>query len=301
MSNANMLETMAKHNGFIAALDQSGGSTPKALALYGISEEKYQNSEQMFSLVHKMRERIVTNPSFNSEKVIGAILFEHTLNGTFADKPAAQYLWQEKGILPFLKVDQGLTALSNGIQLMKEIPELTQLLNKAVDKGVFGTKMRSLILQANEQGINELVEQQFTYAKKIISSGLIPIIEPEIDINSPEKYMCEELLKTSLLNQLNQLNNSQKVMLKLSLPEQGNFYQECSEHSNVLRVVALSGGYTREQANQKLSKNDNMIASFSRALTQGLHADQTNEDFTASLSLAVNSIYLASMKKQYKK
>lgn len=294
MTIASMLEKIITKNGFIAALDQSGGSTPKALALYGIENSEFTNDEQMYDLVHQMRTRIVTNPAFTGTRILGAILFENTLDREFEGKSAAQYLWQEKQIVPFLKVDQGLCEESNGVQLMKAIPALDSLLDKAVAQGVFGTKMRSVIKLANQQGINDIVAQQFDLAKQIIAKGLTPIIEPEIDINSPEKSAAEVLLKSALLDALDKLSGAQKVMLKLTLPDTDNFYAACINHKNTLKVVALSGGYNREQANTKVAANHGMIASFSRALTEGLSAKQSDEAFTKVLDTAIESIYNAS-------
>ncbi len=294
---AAMLEKVTTENGFIAALDQSGGSTPKALALYGINASEFDNDEQMYGLVHQMRTRIVTNAAFTGERILGAILFENTLDREFEGKSAAQYLWQEKHVVPFLKVDKGLCEESNDVQLMKAMPELDSLLDKAVAQvaqHVFGTKMRSVIKLANQQGINDIVAQQFDLAKQILAKGLIPIIEPEIDINSAEKSAAEALLKSALLKALEQLSSKQKVMLKLTLPETDNFYAECINHENVIKVVALSGGYTREQANQKVTANQGMIASFSRALTQGLSAKQSDEEFTNVLDTTIDSIFTAS-------
>lgn len=291
---AAMLENVTNQQGFIAALDQSGGSTPKALALYGIEDSSFSNDEQMYDLVHQMRTRIVTNAAFNGTRILGAILFENTLDREFEGKSAAQYLWQEKSVVPFLKIDKGLCEESNGVQLMKEMPELDALLDKAVSKDVFGTKMRSVIKLANQQGINNIVAQQFTIAKQILAKGLTPIIEPEIDINSPEKSAAEALLKSALLSELDTLSNEQKVMLKLTLPDSDNFYTDCINHKNVIRVVALSGGYTRTQANEKVNSNHGMIASFSRALTEGLSVKQSDNEFTIALDSAIESIFSAS-------
>ena len=289
-----MLNKISNEKGFIAALDQSGGSTPKALALYGIENSEFSNDDQMYDLVHQMRTRIVTNSAFTGERILGAILFENTLDREFSGKSAAQYLWQEKQVVPFLKVDKGLCEEENNVQLMKAMPELDSLLDKAVNQGVFGTKMRSVIKLANQQGITDVVAQQFDIAKQILAKGLTPIIEPEIDINSPEKPSAEALLKSALLSELDKLPQDSKVMLKLTLPNTDNFYADCINHSNVIKVVALSGGYTREDANKKTAANHNMIASFSRALTQGLSAKQSNEEFTATLDSAIDSIYNAS-------
>jgi fructose-bisphosphate aldolase class I len=289
-----MLEKITNQDGFIAALDQSGGSTPKALALYGIESTSFSNDEEMYDLVHQMRTRIVTNQTFNGSRILGAILFENTLDREFEGKSAAQYLWQEKQVVPFLKIDKGLCEESNDVQLMKAMPELDVLLDKAVSKGVFGTKMRSVIKLANQQGINDIVAQQFAIAKQILAKGLTPIIEPEIDINSPEKSAAEALLKSALLQELDSLTSEQKVMLKLTLPDSDNFYSDCISHKNVIKVVALSGGYKREQANEKVNSNHGMIASFSRALTEGLSANQSNDEFTSALDDAIASIFKAS-------
>lgn len=291
---AAMLNKVTTAQGFIAALDQSGGSTPKALALYGIESSEFSNDEQMYDLVHQMRARIVTNPVFTGNRVLGAILFENTLDREFLGQSAAQYLWQEKQVVPFLKVDKGLCDEKNNVQLMKEISSLDSLLDKAVEQGVFGTKMRSVIKLANQQGINDIVAQQFSVAKQILAKGLTPIIEPEIDINSPEKSAAEAILKSALLKALDNLATDQKVMLKLTLPDVDNFYADCINHPNIIKVVALSGGYTRDQANEKVAANHNMIASFSRALTQGLSAKQSDEAFTNALDIAIDSIFNAS-------
>lgn len=289
-----MLKRVSTENGFIAALDQSGGSTPKALALYGIESNEFSNDEEMFDLVHKMRTRIVANSSFNGSRVLGAILFENTLDREFLGKSAAQYLWQEKQVVPFLKVDKGLCDEENDVQLMKAMPDLDALLDKAVSQGVFGTKMRSVIKLANPKGINDIVAQQFAVAKQILAKGLVPIIEPEVDINSPEKSEAEVLLKKAILKELDGLSSDQNVMLKLTLPEVDNFYSECIEHPNTIKVVALSGGYNRDEANRRVAANNKMIASFSRALTQGLSDKQSDEEFTATLDATIESIYNAS-------
>lgn len=291
---AAMLEKVTNQNGFIAALDQSGGSTPKALALYGIEDTDFSNDEQMYDLVHQMRTRIVANSAFNGTRVLGAILFENTLDREFEGKNSAQYLWEEKNVVPFLKVDKGLCEEINNVQLMKEMPALDVLLDKAVLLGVFGTKMRSVIKLANEQGINDVIAQQFTIAKQILAKGLTPIIEPEIDINSPEKSAAETLLKSALLRELDALSSEQRVMLKLTLPDSDNFYSDCINHKNVIKVVALSGGYNREQANKKVYSNHGIVASFSRALTEGLSAKQSNNEFTIALDNAITSIFSAS-------
>ncbi|WP_298942929.1 fructose bisphosphate aldolase [uncultured Psychromonas sp.] len=280
--------------GFIAALDQSGGSTPTALKTYGVNEDAYSTDEEMFDLVHAMRSRIITSPSFNGDKVIGSILFENTLDREIEGKASSLYLWEEKNIVPFLKVDKGLEEQVNGVQLMKAIPGLEALLKKAKAKDVFGTKMRSVIKLADPVGIQKLVEQQFEVAKQICAAGLVPIIEPEIDINSPEKAAAEALLKTEILKQLELLNSDELVMLKISLPESANFYQECIAHPNVVKVVALSGGYPIEEANRRLTDNNGVIASFSRVLTNNLFSGQADDDFNAELSATIEPIYIAS-------
>ena len=289
-----MLEKVKTEAGFIAALDQSGGSTPKALKLYGVMEDAYSNDEEMFSAVHAMRTRIVTSPSFTGKRILGAILFENTLDREIAGRSSAHYLWQEKNVVPFLKVDKGLAEEVNGAQLMKPIPGLAELLAKATSQDVFGTKMRSVIKMANSEGINGVVDQQFTLGKQIMAAGLVPIIEPEIDINSPQKADAEALLLDALTKQLDALNHEQRVMLKLTLPESANLYAPLVKHPNVLKVVALSGGYSRELANQKLTDNRGMIASFSRALTEGVSAQQSDTEFNQTLDKTIESIYQAS-------
>ena len=280
--------------GFIAALDQSGGSTPTALKTYGVNEDAYSTDEEMFDLVHAMRSRIITSPSFNGDKVIGSILFENTLDREIEGKASSLYLWEEKNIVPFLKVDKGLEEQANGVQLMKAIPGLDALLKKAKAKDVFGTKMRSVIKLADPMGIQKLVEQQFEVAKQICAAGLVPIIEPEIDIHSPEKAAAEALLKTEILKQLDLLNSDELVMLKISLPESANHYQACIAHPNVVKVVALSGGYPIEEANRRLTDNNGVIASFSRVLTNNLFSGQADNDFNAELSATIEPIYIAS-------
>lgn len=291
----NHFDKVKNANGFIAALDQSGGSTPKALAGYGIPEDDYSTDEEMFRLVHDMRTRIITTPSFDAEHILGAILFEHTMDNTIDGLYTADYLADKKGIVPFLKVDKGLAAEENGVQLMKPNPDLDALLSRANDRHVFGTKMRSVIKSANEQGIKDVVDQQFDLAKQIIAHDLVPIVEPEVDINSPEKEKCEEILKANILEHLNALDEDQNVVLKLTIPSVPNTYKELIDHPRVLRVVALSGGYSREDANEKLKQNDNLIASFSRALTQDLNVNQTDAEFNDALKQAVDSIYEASI------
>ena len=289
------LEKVATADGFIAALDQSGGSTPKALRIYGIPDDSYVVGEKsMFDAVHTMRTRIVKSPVFNGERILGAILFEDTMNRTVDGIGTPQYLWSVKNIVPFLKVDKGLTDETNGVQLMKPMPDLNLLLARAKDAGVFGTKMRSVITQANEIGIEAIVDQQFEVGKQIIAAGLIPIIEPEVDVNSPEKKGAEVLLKVKLLKHLDALGEGEKVMLKLSLPSVDNFYKECIEHPNCLRVVALSGGYSRAVANEILARQHGMIASFSRALTEGLAHQMSEKQFEATLDGAIHSIFEAS-------
>ena len=289
-----MLDKLKTQTGFIAALDQSGGSTPKALRLYGIEESEYTSDEEMFNLVHEMRTRIITSTPFSGERVLGAILFENTLDREIEGMSSAHFLWQKKRVIPFLKVDKGLAEESNGVQVMKPMPGLDALLAKAVAQDVFGTKMRSVVKLANHQGIKDVVAQQFEVGKQILAAGLVPIIEPEVDIHSPQKAEAEALLKLEILTQLNLLNEGQEVMLKLTLPTEANFYKELVDHPRVLKVVALSGGYSREEANAKLAENQGMIASFSRALTEGVSAQQTQEEFEATLDTAIEGIYQAS-------
>jgi fructose-bisphosphate aldolase class I len=281
-------------DGFIAALDQSGGSTPKALKLYGIGEDAYSNDEEMFGIVHDMRKRIVKSPAFGGDRILGAILFENTLDREIDGKNSARYLWEEKNVVPFLKVDKGLAAEQDGVQLMKPIPNLGELLQKAKAQNVFGTKMRSVIKSANRTGIKKVVEQQFEIGKQIAAAGLVPIIEPEIDINAPDKAQAEAILRDELLAQLDKLGPNEKVMFKLTLPEQPNFYKALQNHPNMIRVVALSGGYSRDEANRRLAQNNGMIASFSRALTQGLTAQQSDAEFDNALGESIQSIFDAS-------
>lgn len=292
--NTEQLEKMKNGKGFIAALDQSGGSTPKALKLYGIEESAYSGEEEMFDLVHQMRTRIIKSPSLNSERTLGAILFDMTMEKTIDGKGTAEYLWENKKIVPFLKIDNGLAAEENGVQVMKSIPELDDRLARANGHKVFGTKMRSVIKLANRKGIQQIVDQQFEIGKKILAAGLVPIIEPEVDINSHEKEQAEGILKLELLDQLNKLKDNQNVMLKLTLPSQVNFYSDLVSHPRVIRVVALSGGYARDEANKMLAKNNGVIASFSRALTEGLSAQQSDKEFDDALDKAVQGIYEAS-------
>ena len=288
------LSKIRQQPGFIAALDQSGGSTPKALKLYGIEESAWQDDTGMFDLVHAMRCRIVTSKAFSGSRVLGAILFEMTLDRDIDGINSAQYLWQQKQVVPFLKVDKGLADEAQGVQLMKPIDNLSELLAKAREREVFGTKMRSVIKLANAEGVAAIVAQQFEVGREILAAGLVPILEPEIDIHSPEKAAAEDLLKAQLLQQLDTLDPSQQVMLKLTLPNQADFYRECIEHPRVLKVVALSGGYSRDEANQIISHNHGMIASFSRALTEGLSAQQSDAEFDHALDVAIESIYQAS-------
>ncbi|MFT8312706.1 MAG: fructose bisphosphate aldolase [Clostridium sp.] len=294
--NENQLNQMHTGKGFIAALDQSGGSTPKALLQYGIAESSYSNDEEMFDLVHEMRTRIIKSPAFTSQYILGAILFENTMYRTIDGQYTADYLWEQKNIVPFLKVDKGLTEIEDGVQLMKPITDLNQLLKQAVEKNIFGTKMRSVIKEANPNGIKKVVEQQFEIAKQIAKFGLVPIIEPEVDIYSTDKKESERLLKLEILEQLTSLDKEIKVMLKLSIPTEDNFYSDLMEDSHVVRVVALSGGYGQAEANKKLAANHGLIASFSRALSQGLTAQQTEEEFNGMLSKSIKEIYEASIK-----
>lgn len=289
------LEKIQHQKGFIAALDQSGGSTPKALRLYGVSEDSYDNDQQMFNLVHQMRSRIVTSPSFNGERILGAILFENTLDREIQGKPSSEFLWQSKQVVPFLKVDKGLAEEQDDVQIMKPMDNLSELLEKAKAKSVFGTKMRSVIKAANQAGIAKVVEQQFEIGKQIIAAGLVPIIEPEVDIHSSTKAEAEEILKAQILAQLDKLGSDEKVMLKLTPPEAAGFYQACIDHPNVLKVVALSGGYSRDEANRRVAENKGMIASFSRALTQNLSAQQSDDEFNKMLDDSIESIYQASL------
>ena len=295
--NNEQLRTMKTRPGFVAALDQSGGSTPKALAAYGIPQGSWSNDDQMFALVHQMRTRVMTSPAFDGDRIIGAILFEDTMDRNVNGKPSADYLWEVKRVVPFLKVDKGLAEEKNGVQLMKPIPSVAALLNKAKSSRIFGTKMRSLAHQANADGIREIVAQQFELASPIIAAGLVPIIEPEVSIKSPEKAQAEELLKAGILEKLNQLAADELVFLKLTLPEKDDFYSELVAHPNVIRVLALSGGYSREEANDRLRRNRGVIASFSRALLEGLSAVQSDSEFNAALDKAIESIFEASTKK----
>ena len=295
--NNDMLQQMKSGKGFIAALDQSGGSTPKALALYGVTESAYSNEAEMFDRMHEMRSRLIKSPVFNGDRVIGAILFEMTMERTIDGLGSAEYLWTKKGVVPFLKVDNGLADEANDVQLMKPIPELGARIAAANKHGVFGSKMRSVINMANPSGIDAVVKQQFEIGKEIIAGGLVPIIEPEVSIKSPQKAEAEEILKKSLLDYANSLSGDQNIMLKLSIPTKANLYKELVDHPRVVRVVALSGGYSREEANRLLAQNTGVIASFSRALAEGLTAQQSDAEFDAALNSTIQSIYDASVNK----
>lgn len=295
MNRQEMLEKVKTGKGFIAALDQSGGSTPKALRLYGVGEDEYSNDEEMFDVVHAMRTRIIKSPAFSGERILGAILFENTMDRTIDGISTAEFLWTQKQVVPFLKVDKGLADLEDDVQVMKPMPELDSLLERANGHGIFGTKMRSVIKGANAVGIGAVVAQQFEVAKRIVAAGLVPIIEPEVDINIADKSEAEALLKAELQAQLDALPDDSLVMLKLTLPNEANLYSDLIAHANVVRVVALSGGYSREEANQKLAANKGMIASFSRALTEGLSAQQSDAEFDATMDKAIQSIYDASI------
>ena len=289
------LQKIKKDKGFIAALDQSGGSTPKALKLYGVNEDAWTNEQGMYDVVHQMRSRIITSAAFSGKRLIGAILFENTMDRDIEGKPTPTYLWEVKGVVPFLKVDKGLVDEKDGVQMMKPIGGLDALLKKAKSKNVFGTKMRSVIKQANAAGIDAVVKQQFEVGKQIIAAGLMPILEPEVDIKTPNKDKAEDLLKASILKELNLLKPDQLVMLKLTIPDKDNLYADLIKHKNVLRVVALSGGYSRDESNKRLARNNGMTASFSRALSEGLTAQQSDEEFNAALDASVESIYRASI------
>ena len=292
--NAQQLDKVRNGAGFVAALDQSGGSTPKALRLYGIEESEYSGDEEMFDLIHQMRTRIMTSPAFGGDRVIAAILFEMTMDREVEGIPTADYLWNKKQVVPFLKVDKGLAEEENGAQVMKPMPGLDSLLARARDKGIFGTKMRSVIKVADPKGVDAVVDQQFEVGRQILDAGLIPIIEPEVDINSPSKAEAEDLLRSAISAQLDSLGDGQDVMLKLTLPETDGFYASLVAHPRIARVVALSGGYTREEANARLSRNEGVIASFSRALTEGLSAQQSDEEFNKTLDDSIGSIAAAS-------
>src|SRR5437773_5424220 len=291
--NEQQLQKMKTHPGFIAALDQSGGSTPSALRLYGIKEGAWSNEDEMFALVHQMRTRIITSPAFSGERILAAILFENTMDRDIQGRPTADYLWNVKRVVPILKVDNGLATEKDGVQLMKPMPNLAALLDKATSarNRIFGTKMRSVVKQANAAGIKDIVNQQFEFAAQIIAAGLMPIVEPEVDIHCPEKAKAEGLLKAAILEKLNQLPQGQMVMLKLTLPELDNFYADFAKHPKVLRVVALSGGYSRDEANKRLRRNHGVVASFSRGLAEGLSAQQSAPEFNATLDKSIQSIF----------
>lgn len=293
--NQEQAKRMREGKGFIAALDQSGGSTPKALAAYGVLENAYSTEEEMFTLVHQMRTRIIKSPAFNSDRILGAILFEQTMDREIDGKKTADYLWEDKGVVPFLKVDKGLADLENGVQLMKPMPDLDELLKRANERHVFGTKMRSVIKELNEEGIKAIVKQQFEVGRQILAAGLMPIIEPEVDIHCENKEAIEEVLKKEILAELDKLPEGEEVMLKLTIPTKANAYAELIAHPNVMRVVALSGGYSRDDSNKLLAENKGLIASFSRALSEGLSYGQTDEEFNTMLQEATDAIYEASI------
>lgn len=293
--NEKQLEIMRDGKGFIAALDQSGGSTPKALKLYGISEDSYSGEDEMFDLVHEMRTRIIKSSAFNISKIIGAILFEKTMDRKIDDIYTADYIWQEKGVVPFLKIDQGLADEENGVQLMKPLTKLDGLLERAKERNIFGTKMRSVIKRADKEGIKDIVDQQFEVGNKVYDAGFIPILEPEVDINSPSKEEAEEILKEEILKHLNGNSGDREYIFKLTIPSKDDFYKEIIDHEKVIRVVALSGGYSREDANEKLSRNQGLIASFSRALTEGLSVDQSETEFNETLKKSIDDIHEASI------
>jgi fructose-bisphosphate aldolase class I len=293
--NSEQLEKVRNGQGFIAALDQSGGSTPKALKLYGVEESEYSGDAEMFDRIHEMRTRIIKSPSFTGARVLGAILFEQTMDREIDGKPTGDFLWQDKGVVPFLKIDKGLEDEANGVQVMKAMPGLDDLLARGAKKGMFGTKERSVVKLANDAGIQAIADQQFEVGKQVLAHGLVPILEPEVDINSPEKAAAEGKLKAALLAGLDGLGADQQVMFKLTLPEEDDFYLDLVNHPKVVKVVALSGGYSREEANARLARNKGVIASFSRALTEGLSAKQSDADFDTALDVAVRSIYEASI------
>jgi len=294
VSNAEQLEKIKTAPGFIAALDQSGGSTPKALGLYGITSDAWSSDDEMFDVVHQMRTRIMTCPTFNGDRILGAILFENTMDREVEGQPTASYLWNVKNIVPFLKVDKGLADEVNGAQVMNPMPGLSDLLDKAKAAGIFGTKMRSVIKHANAEGVKAVVDQQFEIGRQIVAAGLVPIIEPEVDIHCPEKAEAEDMLHDAIMKQLNSLGPDEIVMLKLTLPEKDNLYADCVAHPNVARVVALSGGYSRDEANDRLSRQNGMVASFSRALSEGLSAQQSDDEFAGTLDASLESICAAS-------
>jgi fructose-bisphosphate aldolase class I len=295
MSAAEQMQKMKNQPGFVAALDQSGGSTPHALALYGIKDHSWNDDDEMFELVHQMRTRVITSPSFTGKRILAAILFEDTMDRDIEGQPTADYLWNVKRVVPFLKVDKGLQPEKDGVQLLKPMPELAALLHKAKAKNIFGTKMRSVIKQANPAGIKDVVQQQFEVAGRIIAAGLVPIVEPEVDIHCPEKARAEALLKAAILDKLGGLPAGQEVMLKITLPEQVDFYADCVRHPKVVRVVALSGGYTQKEANARLRKEHGVVASFSRALLEGLSIHQNDAEFNVMLDASIHDIYEASI------
>lgn len=293
--NSEQLKRMQNDKGFIAALDQSGGSTPKALKLYGVNEDSYKNDEEMFDLVHEMRKRIITNPAFNRDRILGAILFKVTMNSKVGDKYTADYLWEDKGVVPILKVDEGLAEELNGVRLMKPMLHLDELLENAKQRHIFGTKMRSVIYEYNEEGIKDIVDQQFDYAMRIFGAGFVPIIEPEVDIHAQDKAKIEEILNIYMVEALKDIPDDYRFIFKLTLPEEANHYDDLLDHPQTVRVVALSGGYSRDEANEKLKANKNVIASFSRALAQGLNVNDTEEEFTDKLDKSIEAIYQASI------
>lgn len=293
--NFEQLKRMQNDKGFIAALDQSGGSTPKALKLYGVNEDAYKNDEEMFDLVHEMRKRIITNPAFNRDRILGAILFKVTMNSKVGDKYTADYLWEDKGVVPILKVDEGLAEELNGVRLMKPMIHLDELLENARQRHIFGTKMRSVIYEYNEEGIKDVVDQQFDYAMRIFGAGFVPIIEPEVDIHAQDKAKIEEILNIYMVEALKDIPDDYRFIFKLTLPEEANHYDDLLDYPQTVRVVALSGGYSRDEANEKLKANKNVIASFSRALAQGLNVNDTEEEFTDKLDKSIEAIYQASI------
>ena len=293
--NSEQLKRMQNDKGFIAALDQSGGSTPKALKLYGVNEDAYNNDEEMFDLVHEMRKRIITNPAFNRDRILGAILFKVTMNSKVGDKYTADYLWEDKGVVPILKVDEGLAEELNGVRLMKPMIHLDELLENAKQRHIFGTKMRSVIYEYNEEGIKDVVDQQFDYAMRIFGAGFVPIIEPEVDIHAQDKAKIEEILNIYMVEALKDIPDNYRFIFKLTLPEDANHYDDLLDYPQTVRVVALSGGYSRDEANEKLKANKNVIASFSRALAQGLNVNDTEEEFTDKLDKSIEAIYQASI------
>lgn len=293
--NSEQLKRMQNDKGFIAALDQSGGSTPKALKLYGVNEDAYKNDEEMFDLVHEMRKRIITNPAFNRDRILGAILFKVTMNSKVGDKYTADYLWEDKGVVPILKVDEGLAEELNGVRLMKPMLHLDELLENAKERHIFGTKMRSVIYEYNEEGIKDIVDQQFDYAMRIFGAGFVPIIEPEVDIHAQDKAKIEEILNIYMVEALKDIPDDYRFIFKLTLPEEANHYDDLLDYPQTVRVVALSGGYSRDEANEKLKANKNVIASFSRALAQGLNVNDTEEEFTDKLDKSIEAIYQASI------